>query len=98
MPARYPKAPTRYDFLAEEYRHRCAARIKAAREAAQLSTTDLAKAAGIPSASLITHWERDGVLPALPRMFAVAVALDTTMEALFGFAGINEDDQGARHG
>lgn len=82
---RGPRPRTRWHDVADRYRRLCGERMRAARQAAGLSTYQLAKAIGITDASVIGRYETDGVLPAIERMYAIADALGTTVNDIWGF-------------
>ena len=58
-------------------------RVREAREAAGLTQADLADAAGIPLRTL-SAYERGQIVPPVDRARAIAVALGTTLDDLFG--------------
>ena len=82
---RGPMPHTRWHDMADAYRIRSGRRLAAARVSARLTTIQLAKAIGITDGTVISGYELDGALPAPERMFQLAEALDTTVDAIWGF-------------
>lgn len=58
-------------------------KIRAARETAELSQADLARMIECDSQQ-VSKWERDINVPTVPRLAAIAVALNLEYDELFG--------------
>lgn len=69
---------------ANEYMRRVGMRIRAGRLAQNLTQADLARACFAPSPTTIPHWEQGRAMPALPRQFAIADALELPMSVVWG--------------
>lgn len=76
------------------YHRACAERLRDARVLAEMTIAELATTAGVPVDDL-TDWELGvyGIFPTPAHMFALAAALERPVDDLFGFDGLDLDDE-----